>query len=109
MDLNYAPEDLAFREATRQWFATNTPAEDLKTLDERKAWHRRMYEAGYVGMLWPKEIPFWGGRTYQLVNGTGEQLTVLANPGLGWWVAAIAGLLLALAWWSSKDAKKNPE
>ena len=37
MDLNYAPEDLAFREATRTWFATNTPTEDLKTLDERKA------------------------------------------------------------------------
>src|SRR3989449_10457179 len=59
MDLNYAPEDLAFREAARQWFATNTPTEDLKTLDERKAWHRTMYEAGYVGMLWPKE---YGGR-----------------------------------------------
>src|SRR5712692_3217985 len=59
MDLNYAPEDLAFREATRQWFAANTPTEDLKTLDERKAWHRKMYEAGYVGMLWPKQ---YGGR-----------------------------------------------
>ena len=59
MDLNYAPEDLAFREATRQWFAANTPSEDLKTLDERKAWHRKMYEGGYVRMLWPKQ---YGGR-----------------------------------------------
>src|SRR5438105_12763545 len=59
MDLNYAPEDLEFRQATRKWFATNTPTQDLKTLDERKAWHRTMYDAGYVGMLWPKE---YGGR-----------------------------------------------
>jgi alkylation response protein AidB-like acyl-CoA dehydrogenase len=59
MDLNYAPEDLAFRDAARKWFAENTPREDLKTLDERKAWHRTMYEAGYVGMLWPKQ---YGGR-----------------------------------------------
>ena len=34
MDLNYAPEDLAFRETTRRWFATNTPKDNLKTLDE---------------------------------------------------------------------------
>src|SRR5207249_333349 len=55
MDLNYAPEDLAFRQATRRWFVENTPAVEPKTLAERKAWHRKMYDGGYVGMLWPKE------------------------------------------------------
>jgi alkylation response protein AidB-like acyl-CoA dehydrogenase len=59
MDLNYAPEDLAFRRATRAWFASNTPAVEPKTLAERKAWHRTLYDAGYVGMLWPTE---YGGR-----------------------------------------------
>ena len=59
MDLHYAPEDLAFRQATRRWFETNTPRVEPKTLDERKAWHRTMYDAGYVGMLWPRE---YGGR-----------------------------------------------
>ena len=59
MDLNYAPEDLAFRQATRAWFEKNTPAVEPKTLAERKAWHRKMYDAGYVGMLWPKD---YGGR-----------------------------------------------
>ena len=44
---------------TRAWFEANTPADELKTLAERKAWHRTLYEAGYVGMLWPKE---YGGR-----------------------------------------------
>ena len=51
MDLNYAPEDRAFREATRRWFQANTPKVEPKTLAERKAWHRTMYDAGYVGML----------------------------------------------------------
>ena len=41
------------------WFEANTPAVEPKTLAERKAWHRTMYDAGYVGMLWPKE---YGGR-----------------------------------------------
>jgi alkylation response protein AidB-like acyl-CoA dehydrogenase len=59
MDLNYAPEDLAFRRATRAWFEKNTPAVEPKTLAERKAWHRTLYDAGFVGMLWPKE---YGGR-----------------------------------------------
>jgi alkylation response protein AidB-like acyl-CoA dehydrogenase len=59
MDLNYSPEDREFRTATRKWFEANTPAVEPKTLAERKAWHRTMYDAGYVGMLWPKE---YGGR-----------------------------------------------
>ena len=59
MDLNYAPEDLAFRQSVRKWFETNTPSVEPKTLAERKAWHRKMYDAGYVGMLWPEA---YGGR-----------------------------------------------
>jgi len=59
MDLNYSPEDRAFREATRRWFEANTPKIEPKTLAERKAWHRTMYDAGYVGLLWPRE---YGGR-----------------------------------------------
>src|SRR6185503_20251688 len=59
MDLNYSSEDRAFRDTTRRWLEANVPSEDLKTLAERKAWHRKLYEAGYVGMLWPKEYGGW--------------------------------------------------
>ncbi len=55
MDLTYSPDDLQFREKTRRWFQANVPQGELKTLDERKQWHRKMYDAGYVGMHWPKE------------------------------------------------------
>jgi alkylation response protein AidB-like acyl-CoA dehydrogenase len=55
MDLTYSPEDLAFRERTRRWFEAQTPRQPLRTLDERRSWHRTLYEAGYVGMGWPRE------------------------------------------------------
>ena len=86
MDLTYAPEDLAFREATRTWFAANTPTQDLKTLEERKAWHRTMYEAGYVGMLWPKEYGGWGRTPMQQAIVQDEMARLGAPPpinGLG--------------------------
>jgi alkylation response protein AidB-like acyl-CoA dehydrogenase len=53
MDLTYAPEDLDFRARTRAWLEANVPHRELKTLDERKAWHRKLFEAGYLGMGWP--------------------------------------------------------
>jgi alkylation response protein AidB-like acyl-CoA dehydrogenase len=59
MDLRYSLEDLRFREATRRWFQGNVPREEPATLEARRAWHRRLYEAGYVGMGWPVA---YGGR-----------------------------------------------
>ena len=59
MDLSYSPEDRAFREATRRWLEANTPRTELKTLEERKAWHQKLYAAGYLGMGWPRE---YGGQ-----------------------------------------------
>jgi len=59
MDLSYSSEDLAFREAARRWLEANVPQEELATLEARRAWHRQLYDAGYVGMGWP--VPY-GGR-----------------------------------------------
>src|SRR5437899_551188 len=59
MDLTYSPEDLAFRDTTRRWLADHVPDREPTTLEERRAWHRRLYDAGYVGMGWPREC---GGR-----------------------------------------------
>ncbi|HCG29783.1 MAG TPA: isovaleryl-CoA dehydrogenase [Chloroflexi bacterium] len=59
MDLRYTAEDEAFRATARAWLAENTPREPLRTVAGKKAWHRRLYEAGYLGMGWPKA---YGGR-----------------------------------------------
>ena len=59
MDLNYTAEDKAFRQQVRHWLEENIPKKRPETLDERRAWHRKLYEAGYLGMGWPKE---YGGQ-----------------------------------------------
>ena len=61
MDLNYTAEDVAFRKQVRSWLEHHMPRH-IKTLDERRAWHRRLYEAGYLGMGWPREYGGQGAR-----------------------------------------------
>ena len=59
MDLKPNPQDEAFRKQVRSWLEENLPKKKLETLEERKEWHRKLYEAGYLGMGWPKE---YGGQ-----------------------------------------------
>ena len=70
MDLQFTPEQEAFRAEIRAWLAENLerswteetrdPAHDADSLVElRRAWQRKLHEAGYIGMGWPEE---WGGR-----------------------------------------------
>ena len=82
MDLNYSAEDGAFREKTRRWLEANVPTEDLKTLAERKAWHRKLYEAGYVGMLWPTEYGGWGATAMQQAIVQDEMARIQAPPAI---------------------------
>jgi alkylation response protein AidB-like acyl-CoA dehydrogenase len=59
MNLDHAPEDREFQAATRRWLEANVPSTEPKTLEERRTWHRKLYDAGYVGMGWPRE---YGGQ-----------------------------------------------
>ena len=59
MDLSYSPADVEFREATRRWLEGNVLHAEPATLEERRSWHRWLYDAGYVGMGWPVA---YGGR-----------------------------------------------
>ena len=58
MDLNYSAEDERFRLRVRQWIAEHPPG-SLGSVAQKKAWQRTLYDAGYVGMGWPKE---YGGQ-----------------------------------------------
>ena len=60
MDLNYTADDVAFRKQVRAWLEQNLPTAPLRGLEERKVWHRKLYEAGYLGMGWPRE---YGGQS----------------------------------------------
>ena len=69
MDLNYSPEELAFRDEVRTWLSANLPAE-LKdkahlSREELLRWHRILAKKGWVAPAWPKE---WGGTGWSLVQ-----------------------------------------
>jgi len=78
MDFQYTPEQEAYRTKVRSWLAANLPKElcvddprderiapDYDTFIKRRAWQRQMYEAGWVGIAWPKQ---YGGQGADLME-----------------------------------------
>src|SRR5437764_3243107 len=57
MDLNYSPEDEAFRQRARGWVGEHRPRGER--LEDRRAWQRTLYDAGFVGLGWPRQ---YGGQ-----------------------------------------------
>lgn len=91
-----------FREEVHAWFAENRPADPGFLLpqsfmevgtDEQfyflRDWQRKVYEAGYLGMAWPKEYG-GGGRPQALQDivtreMTGQKVPFMTNTiGLNW-------------------------
>ena len=63
MDLNFSPEDIAFRDEVRSFIADNYPPQ-LRTKSEEGeelskedflSWHRALAKQGWAGIAWPKE------------------------------------------------------
>ena len=67
MDLNDTPEQASYRQEVRAWLEQNKAQapprsgsyEDTAYIDARRAWQRRLAEAGLAGVTWPLEF---GGR-----------------------------------------------
>ncbi len=94
MDFSYTPEQEKFRAGLRRWLdkakaevfgkGESMGASTASLLDVRddSAWnrlreyHRRLYEAGYVALHWPKE---WGGGGARLVEQAIYQDEVLSQ------------------------------
>ena len=66
MDLDYSPDEVAFRDMVRGWLRENLPealrekvaAYDHFTRDELQRWHRILADKGWIAPAWPEE---WGG------------------------------------------------
>src|SRR5437867_71021 len=78
MDLTYSPEDLAFRDTTQRWLAGHVPDREPTTLEERRTWHRRLYDAGYVGMGSRRPLP---GHRAEDLDERGADRRLGAPPG----------------------------
>ena len=70
MDLKFSPEDEAYRLRLRTWLAENTPTvaspyDQDAAFEYRRAWQRKLYEGGWVGIHWPKE---YGGQGATLIQ-----------------------------------------
>lgn len=69
MDISFTVVEQQFRKQVRGWLRANVPGErPLEPVDAHgfdKAWQRKLFDAGWAGMNWPKE---YGGRGLSLVE-----------------------------------------
>jgi alkylation response protein AidB-like acyl-CoA dehydrogenase len=73
MDLNYSPEETAFRDTARAWLAANLPAElrdkvvayERLSREELLRWHRILADKGWIAPAWPEA---WGGTSWTPVQ-----------------------------------------
>ncbi len=61
MDFRDTPEEAAFRKELRAWIEANKPGDTDPQPgrlheDVSKDWARKLYDAGYAGLTWPKEF-----------------------------------------------------
>jgi alkylation response protein AidB-like acyl-CoA dehydrogenase len=67
MERSTSPFEQAFRSEVRSWLAANAPDEPCPALSHdgaeqggfMRAWQKRLFEAGWAGIAWPRE---YGGR-----------------------------------------------
>lgn len=70
MDILFSSEEQRFRTECRDWLHANVPAERrpmdaADAIQFDKAWQRRLFDAGWAGINWPKE---YGGRGLSIVQ-----------------------------------------
>ena len=117
MDFQYTPEQDAFRLRVRSWLAEHLPSElkvedamdervapNRDIFDKRMAWHKQLYQAGWIGLAWPKE---YGGQGAELMEQIiyNEEYAHARAPILPGYV----GLGLAgptIAQWGSEEQKQ---
>ena len=57
--LQDTPAESAFRQRLREWLATHAPDIAKHDVPALKAWQKKLYEAGWLGLTWPSE---YGGQ-----------------------------------------------
>jgi alkylation response protein AidB-like acyl-CoA dehydrogenase len=93
MDFALTPEQQSFRDEVRSWLRANLPKDSMEgalagsdvpraeAYDALRTWQRKMYDAGLVGVTWPKE---YGGRglTFMEELILQEEMALHKAPGV---------------------------
>ncbi len=115
MDFTYSPEQEAYRMEVRKWLEANQPpplteAEKEKADDDflwqrLKAWHKKLYHAGWAGLTWPKE---YGGRGATFIEQViFQQELGRLNLPMGSNVLGVIMTGPALMQWGTEEQKKR--
>jgi len=96
MDFGDSPAEAAFRLRLRQWLETNNPGLPASSTSDaywaaQAGWHQALYDAGFFGLSWPKEV---GGHELPSVYDAivDEELAAAGappRPSLGYLVQGI--------------------
>jgi alkylation response protein AidB-like acyl-CoA dehydrogenase len=93
VDLRLSPAEQDFRDELRQWLSENHPGEepagDEAAFQFRRDWQRKLNQAGWAGVSWPKE---YGGRGATLIEQAifNEEVVRLKLPS----VANVLGIAM---------------
>jgi alkylation response protein AidB-like acyl-CoA dehydrogenase len=93
VDLTLSPQEQAFRDELREWLEQNHPGDEPETdedaWDFRVRWQKKLHDAGWAGISWPKE---YGGRGATHVEQAifGEEMVRARAPS----TANVLGLVM---------------
>jgi alkylation response protein AidB-like acyl-CoA dehydrogenase len=93
MDFALTPEQLSFRDEVRAWLGKNLQKDWVARLRQGydiprpeayemlRRWQRQMYDAGFVGVTWPKEA---GGRALSFMEEMilQQEMALAKAPGV---------------------------
>ena len=108
VDLTLSPSEEAFRDEVRAWLAENHPGEepsgDEAGFEFRRGWQKKLHEAGYAGLSWPKE---YGGRGATMIEQAifGEETSRAKVPA----PANVLGLVMGGPGVSAPGAEEQKE
>jgi len=117
MDLEYTPEEEAFRQEVRAWLEQNLPEDydpdeyfsnpDVeKRVEIALAWQRKLHEGGWAGLNWPKE---YGGRGASIIeqNIFNEELARVRAPMAAINFVGVAMVAPTVIHWGTEEQKKR--
>src|SRR3989475_9154644 len=100
MDFSLTPEQQAFRQTVRAWLRDNIPREwkhvgsseipRVEAYELLRTWQRSLFDAGFIGLTWPKE---YGGRGLTFM----EELILQEEMALAKAPAVLKGLGVGMA------------